>query len=210
MLVSRIDNGIVISPPDELPGTAFSNQENVYIHNLPALPDPDLNALGYARAVIPDYDERFQTIWNGMPESIAPRPELIEGKAVFVAAWVRLAQAQSVAYGLADGQREVLEYQSAMVNTPSHGTLPISMSLASKSKIQEMKRLFENNPNHEPIENFQCQDGRFFTMQNEDISAIYAAGVTQTQAAFAWARQAFAAIASAETTEEIKMMMDGL
>ena len=74
------------------------------ISNISAIPDTDLNTLGYARAVIPDYDERFQTIWEGVPESTAPRPELVDGKAVFTPVWVSLEQAKSVATTLAHEQ----------------------------------------------------------------------------------------------------------
>ena len=91
-----IENGITTSIK-ELP---IRNTSNIL-----ALPDSELNALGYARAVIPDYDERFQMIWNGdVITSSALHSELVDGKAVFTPVWVSLEQAKSVATTLVHEQ----------------------------------------------------------------------------------------------------------
>lgn len=103
----------------------------------------------------------------------------------------------------ADARRQEIETAQVIVNTPSHGSVTISMTASSQANIGGLMNQIRAGTFH-AIDSFLCNDAVFRTMQSADIEAIYAAGVAQKQAAFDWQRGVFELIDSAETVADLR------
>lgn len=115
-----------------------------------------------------------------------------------------LENAKLLAKQKANTQREQIEYYTpAVVNTPSHGNVPISMAPTSQANIAGLINEIRAGT-FATLDNFLCEDGVFRTMTQADIEVIYAAGVAQKQLAFTSQKNVFALIDAATTVADLR------